>query len=109
MTVTSEAGSAEHHAEKRLRLRELREARHVSQRALGAAVGATQPTISRLERRKDMHLSTLRAYVEALGGVLEIRVRFQDHYGRLLGIVDVESSGAPRAYDGSTTVMKSGR
>ena len=73
-------------------LRELREARHVSQRALGAAFGAKQSTISRLERRTDMHVSTLRAYVEALGGVLEIRVRFRDGDARLL-VPDPPSSG----------------
>ena len=56
-------------------LRELREARHLSQRAVGAAVGARQSTISRFEHRADMRISTLRTYVEALGGVLEIRVR----------------------------------
>lgn len=59
-------------------LRELREGRHVSQRALGAVIGAKQSTISRLERRHDMHVSTLQAYVAALGGVLEIRARFED-------------------------------
>ena len=36
----------------------------------------TQESISRLERRKDMHISTLKRYVEALGGRLEIHVSF---------------------------------
>ena len=36
----------------------------------------TQESISRLERRKDMHISTLKRYVEALGGELEIHVNF---------------------------------
>ncbi len=36
----------------------------------------TQESISRLERRKDMHISTLKRYVEALGGKLEIHVNF---------------------------------
>ncbi len=37
----------------------------------------TQESVSRLERREDMHISTLKRYVEALGGELEIHVRFK--------------------------------
>jgi len=37
-----------------------------------------QGNISRLEKRTDMYLSTLRRYVEAMGGVLEIRAVFPD-------------------------------
>ncbi len=36
----------------------------------------TQESVSRLEKRKDMHISTLKRYVEALGGQLEIHVNF---------------------------------
>lgn len=36
----------------------------------------TQESVSRLERRKDMHISTLKRYIEALGGGLEIHVNF---------------------------------
>jgi transcriptional regulator with XRE-family HTH domain len=89
------AASTEQSAEERLMLRELREARHVSQRELGAAFGARQPTISRLERRNDMYVSTLRAYVEALGGVLEIRVRFQDADVPLLRAADGDGRASP--------------
>jgi len=88
MAMTSKGAAADHGPDDRLMLRELREARHLSQRALGLALGAKQSTISRLERRSDMHVSTLRAYVEALGGVLEMRVRFQDGELPVMGIVD---------------------
>ena len=36
----------------------------------------TQPEISKLERRRDVRLSTMRAYVDALGGTLRVAARF---------------------------------
>lgn len=48
----------------------------LTQRDLADRMHVTQESISRLERRKDMHISTLRRYVEALGGRLEIHVSF---------------------------------
>ena len=57
-------------------LRDVRRARGVSQTALAAALKVKQPHIAQFERQDDMHLSTLRRYVEALGGTLELVVRF---------------------------------
>jgi DNA-binding XRE family transcriptional regulator len=57
-------------------LRGLREHRRVSQEALAQLLGVSQPNISRLERRVDMNIRTLRAVVEAIGGHLEIVARF---------------------------------
>jgi Fe-S cluster biogenesis protein NfuA len=37
-----------------------------------------QAAVSKLERRTDMYLSTLRSYIEAMGGALEIRAVFPD-------------------------------
>lgn len=59
-------------------LQELRQARQLSQEALAAALGANQSSVSKLERRADMYVSTLRSYVEAMGGQLEILARFPD-------------------------------
>lgn len=59
-------------------LQELRERRSVSQPALATRLGIRQPTLSKMERREDMNLSTLRRIVEALGGKLYIRADFQD-------------------------------
>lgn len=61
-----------------LALAELRKARRLSQEALAERLGTRQASISKLERRADMNVSTLRAYVEALGGALEITARFPD-------------------------------
>jgi transcriptional regulator with XRE-family HTH domain len=59
-------------------LNELRRAREFSQVTLAEALGATQPEISRIEHRVDLYVSTLRRYIEAMGGELEIIARFPD-------------------------------
>jgi len=50
----------------------------------------TQGYVSRLERQEDMLLSRLQAYVEALGGKLEIRARFADREIDIKQFRDVE-------------------
>jgi transcriptional regulator with XRE-family HTH domain len=61
-----------------VRLDELRRARQVTQEALAVELETTQPEVSKMERRVDMYVSTLRRYVEALGGRLEITAHFPD-------------------------------
>lgn len=53
-------------------LRTLREAAGLTQEELAQRVAVTQSQLSKLERREDFRLSTLRRYVAALGGQLEI-------------------------------------
>lgn len=55
-------------------LRTLREAVGLTQEELAKRVEITQSQLSKLERRDDHRISTLRRYVEALGGSLEIFV-----------------------------------
>lgn len=59
-------------------IRELRELHGLSQTDLGAKLGIKQAAVSRVERRGDLHLDTLVAIIEALGGKLDIRARFPD-------------------------------
>jgi DNA-binding Xre family transcriptional regulator len=61
-----------------LALAELRQSRHVTQVQLAEQLGISQGNVSRLEARSDVYLSTLRSYVEALGGHLEIAAVFGD-------------------------------
>lgn len=61
-----------------LPLQELRRARQLSQEELARTLGVHQATISKLERRTDMYISTLRRFVEAMGGRLEITARFRE-------------------------------
>jgi predicted transcriptional regulator len=53
-------------------LRALREAAGLTQEELAAKVDITQSQLSKLERREDHRISTLRRYVKALGGELEV-------------------------------------
>jgi transcriptional regulator with XRE-family HTH domain len=57
-------------------LKDLRQAVERTQQELAASLGVGQDTISRIERRGDMLLSTLRRYVEAMGGKLELVAEF---------------------------------
>ena len=57
-----------------------------TQKDIEAATGIGQAEVSRTERRDDHLLSTLRAYVEALGGKLEVIAVFEDKQVRLHGV-----------------------
>ncbi len=59
-------------------LRDLRRARELTQERMAELLGVGQDNISRLEGRADMLLSTLRSYVAAMGGSLDLVVRFPD-------------------------------
>jgi DNA-binding XRE family transcriptional regulator len=61
-----------------LALDELRAARELTQQNLAQIFGVSQGSISRLERRTDMYVSTLAKFIEAMGGQLEIRAVFPD-------------------------------
>jgi predicted transcriptional regulator len=61
-----------------LALAKLREARGVTQTELARAWDVSQTNVSRVEHEEDIYLSTLRRYVAALGGRLEINVVFPD-------------------------------
>jgi DNA-binding XRE family transcriptional regulator len=62
---------------------ELRRQLNLTQEALAAALGTSQASVSKLERRRDISLSSLRRYVEAMGGELEITARFPEGEIRL--------------------------
>jgi transcriptional regulator with XRE-family HTH domain len=64
--------------ERELALDELREAMRLTQEALAARLHVNQAAISKVERRADMMISTLRKYIEAMGGQLEIRAIMPD-------------------------------
>lgn len=57
-------------------LKDLRQAAQQTQEQMAATLGVRQDTISRLEKRSDMLLSTLRHYIESMGGKLEIVAQF---------------------------------
>jgi transcriptional regulator with XRE-family HTH domain len=59
-------------------LTELREARNLTQQRLADILNVNQTAISKMERRTDMYISTLRDFITAMGGTLEITASFPD-------------------------------
>lgn len=59
-------------------LRDLRKARHLTQVRMAELLDIGQDSVSRLEKRSDPLLSTLRSYVAAMGGSLQLVARFPD-------------------------------
>lgn len=64
-------------------LRQAREARERSQEEVAKKLHIKQAAVSKLERRTDMYLSTLRRYIEAMGGRLEIVAHFPNQAVRI--------------------------
>jgi transcriptional regulator with XRE-family HTH domain len=64
-------------------LRQVREARERSQEEVAKQLHIKQAAVSKLERRTDMYLSTLRGLIEAMGGKLEIVARFPNQALRI--------------------------
>jgi DNA-binding XRE family transcriptional regulator len=56
-------------------LRELRQIAGKAQADIASALNIKQPSVSKIEKQTDMYLSTLRSYVEAVGGKLELTVK----------------------------------
>ena len=84
-------------------LQELRQARKLTQVRLAKARGISQDGVSRLEKRSDLLLSTLRKSVEAMGGNLSLVAEFPDREPVVLsGIAEVEphrkSGGRKRSH-----------
>jgi transcriptional regulator with XRE-family HTH domain len=84
-------------------LAELRQLVGLSQEALGKAIGVSQVEVGRSEKRDDPHLSTLRRYLRALGGELEVYARFGE--GRL---VPLRVGEEPSQADGADTEPRPG-
>ena len=62
----------------RMAIDELRNAKRLTQADMAEMLDVPQSSISRIEQRADMYLSTLRNYVHAVGGVLQIQAIFPD-------------------------------
>lgn len=55
-------------------LREFRRLAERSQQQIAVELGVKQPSVHKIERQTDLYLSTLRKFIEAAGGTLELRV-----------------------------------
>ena len=73
-------------------LQELRKARKMTQDRMAKDLGIAQKQISAIEKRTDMHISTLRRSIEAMGGKLSLIAEFPDRAPvTLAGIAAIES------------------
>lgn len=64
--------------EEEMTLRDLRKAHELTQERMAEALHISQDGVSRIEKRSDFLLSTLRSYIEAMGGKLRLVVEFPD-------------------------------
>jgi DNA-binding XRE family transcriptional regulator len=90
-----EARAAELIAEE-MTLQELRRARRLTQVSVAKALGITQDSVSRLEKRSDILLSTLRKTVQVMGGNLSLVAEFPDRAPVVLsGIAEAGAEAKP--------------
>jgi DNA-binding XRE family transcriptional regulator len=61
---------------KKMALNDLRKARKLTQTAVAEQLHIDQGAVSKIEKQSNMYLQTLRSYVEAVGGKLELRAVF---------------------------------
>lgn len=74
-------------------LQDLRKARDLTQEKVAEILGVNQENVSRMERRSDLLLSTLRDYITAMGGDLEIIARFPDRNPAVLTSIFASEDG----------------
>src|SRR5882762_4135966 len=79
-----------------LALAELREAQDLTQMQLAEKLGIDQGAVSKIERRTDMYLSTLRNVIQAMGGQLELTARFPTGGVQVLTFRDARRSAKKR-------------
>lgn len=75
--------------EEELTLRDLRKAQQLTQQQLAELLHIEQDSISRMERRADMLLSTMNSYVQAMGGVLRLVAEFPDRAPLTIRLADL--------------------
>jgi DNA-binding XRE family transcriptional regulator len=70
-------------------LAEVRRALKLSQEEIGQTLQIQQGSVAKIEKRADMYVSTLRRFIEAMGGELEIVARFPDHAVKIRNFSDL--------------------
>jgi predicted transcriptional regulator len=70
-------------------LAEVRRAMKLSQEELGQTLQINQGSVAKIEKRADMYVSTLRRFIEAMGGELEIVAKFADHSVKIRNFSDL--------------------
>jgi hypothetical protein len=95
-----------------INLRELRRLRRLTQVRLSKKLKIGQEGVSRIEKRSDLYLSTLRSYVEGVGGELTLMVKFPDQPPVVLAALGSDGGSKranKKAGSGAKTRAKSNR
>jgi hypothetical protein len=99
--------SGRRHQEIKRKVASLRELRLIAGKAqadVATALQIKQPSVSKIETQVDMYLSTLRAYVEAIGGELELVIKLRERralrFYRLSGALGPTSRSRPQGAQG---------
>jgi transcriptional regulator with XRE-family HTH domain len=83
---------------KEMPLRELRQALSFSQEDIATILEINQSSVSKIERETDMYISTLRRFVQAMGGSLELVAKFPEGEVKINQIKDIlEGNGKKTA------------
>ena len=61
-----------------LHLSQLRKARGLTQEAMAELLGVSQAEVSKMERRSELYIGTLKKFIEAMNGELVLVARFAD-------------------------------
>jgi len=91
-------------------LRDLRSVQHLTQARLAELLGIEQDSVSRMERRADMLLSTMSSYVEAMGGTLRLVAEFPNRRPYTVKLGDLKDGGAtPKRITRASTKRQTAR
>jgi transcriptional regulator with XRE-family HTH domain len=77
-----------------MRLNQLREARNLTQANLASILGVNQGSVSKMEKRTDMYVSTLRSFIQAMGGQLQIKAVFPEGEVQIEQFQDMDATAA---------------
>ena len=81
--------AVKHELRSEMPLHELRRARALTQTNLAEALHVSQPAVAKLEQRADIYVSSLRSYIEAVGGRLRIVAEFPEGEVAITNLSDV--------------------
>ena len=80
-----------------MRLHELRRARELTQLELARKLNVNQPAVAKLEQRADVYVSSLRHYIEAVGGRLKVVAVFPEGEVAITNFSEVGNSPPPHS------------
>ena len=83
-------------------LQELRKARELTQVEIAKALNIRQASVAQMEKRSDLLISTLRGYIEGMGGTLKLVVEFPDR-----APMQIAGIGEPGDVTGANTDVRS--